>query len=296
MENKQLQTVQRFGLEKYSENIEGKLKFCQQLIQSGLLPKHYGRAQAVLTAILMGQELGFSPMAALRVVVVINGVPTLSAAGMKAKAIKAGGQFKTVEWTDEVCTIKVTRQGWTEPEVVSYTMNDAKQQGLTGKDNWKRMPKQMLYARAVTMAIRNVFADVVEGVYGTEEMLDSCNIDFKMDDEGSVVEIAQDVPIPPEIEETFAVEAPMSEPTGKTYTYKMGPWVNGFDVFKAKLKMAGGRFNPDTKLWESSQAVEGFDSYLSDGSAPKKEKSFKKIKAVEEIPTPPPIEDDEIPF
>jgi len=296
MENKQIQTVQRFGLEKYSENVEGKLKFCQQLIQSGLLPKHYNRAQAVLTAILMGQELGFSPMAALRVVVVINGVPTLSAAGMKAKAIKAGGQFKTVEWTDEVCTIKVTRQGWSESEVVTYSIDDAKLQGLTNKDNWKRMPKQMLYARAVTMGIRNVFADVVEGVYGTEEMLDSCNIDFKMDEEGSVVEIAQNISTPPAIEESFVEEAPVSEPTGKTLTYKIGPWVNGFDVFKAKLKMVGGKFNPETKLWESSQPVEGFDAYLADGAAPKKEKAVKKAKVVEQAELPPAIEDDEIPF
>lgn len=293
METKQLQTVQRFGLEKYAEGLEGKLKFCTQLIQSGLLPKHYQRPQAVLAAILMGQEMGFSPMASLRVIAVINGVPTLQASGMKAKAIKAGGQFKTVEWTDEVCCIKATRPGWAESEVVTYTIEDAKLQGLTGKDNWKRMPKQMLYARAVTMAIRNLFADVVEGVYGTEEMLDSCNIDFKMDEEGSVIEIATN-DYQSGVEEAYDSPEP-SKPQGKMLLYKIGPWVTGYDLFKAKARIVGARYNVDTKFWESYQPIEGYDGYLSDGSAPKREKAPKKEKPVER-PEAPPIEDDEIPF
>lgn len=297
MENKQLQTVQKYGIERYAEGLDGKLKFCTQLIQSGLLPKHYQRPQTVLTAILMGQELGFTPMAALRVITVINGVPTLQAAGMKAKAIKHGGQFKTVEWTEEVCTIKVTREGWAEPETVTYTIEDAKLQGLTGKDNWKRMPKQMLYARAVTMAIRNVFADVVEGVYGTEEMLDSSNIPFKMDDDGVVVEVAaQNNPAAMQIEENANNE---EEVSGKLLLYKIGPWVNGYDVFKAKAKEARARYNPETKLWESYQPVEGFDGYLTDGAEPKRREPAKKVKIViepETMPKAPPIEDDEIPF
>lgn len=293
METKQLQTVQRFGLEKYAEGLDGKLKFCTQLIQSGLLPKHYQRPQAVLAAILMGQEMGFSPMASLRVIAVINGVPTLQASGMKAKAIKAGGQFKTVEWTDEVCCIKATRPGWAESEVVTYTIDDAKLQGLTGKDNWKRMPKQMLYARAVTMAIRNLFADVVEGVYGTEEMLDSCNIDFKMDEEGSVIEIATN-DYQNEVEESYDSPEP-SKPQGKMLLYKIGPWVTGYDLFKAKARTVGARYNVDTKFWESYQPIEGYDGYLSDGSATKKERVPKKEKPVER-PEAPPIEDDEIPF
>lgn len=293
METKQLQTVQRFGLEKYAEGLEGKLKFCTHLIQSGMLPKHYQRPQAVLAAILMGQEMGFSPMASLRVIAVINGVPTLQASGMKAKAIKAGGQFKTVEWTDEVCCIKATRPGWAESEVVTYTIEDAKLQGLTGKDNWKRMPKQMLYARAVTMAIRNLFADVVEGVYGTEEMLDSCNIDFKMDEEGSVIEIATNDYQGDTFQEE--IESEPAKPQGKLLLYKIGPWVDGYDLFKSKAKMAKARYNPDTKLWESYQPIEGFDGYLSDGTTPKKEKFTKKEKPVE-VPQAPPIEDDEIPF
>jgi hypothetical protein len=48
----------------------------------------------------------------------------------------------------------------------------AQQANLTKSPNWQKMPKQMLQARCRTMALREVFADVISG-YDAVEMIDS---------------------------------------------------------------------------------------------------------------------------
>lgn len=51
-----------------------------------------------------------------------------------------------------------------------FSYNDAVSMELTTKDNWKKMPRQMLYARASSLGIRRIAPDVVNGLYTADEM------------------------------------------------------------------------------------------------------------------------------
>lgn len=159
------------SIESYAENLNAKLQVAKIIMLSGMAPSHYRSPEAVLGAVLYGRELGFSPIRALHSINVINGKPVLSAEGLKALAIQNGGKIQTIEWTDKKCSLKCTRGDWIEE--CTFTWEDAQLQGLTNKDNWKRMPKAMLYARCVSTLVRNMFADVLGGLYSAEEMRDT---------------------------------------------------------------------------------------------------------------------------
>jgi hypothetical protein len=170
-----------------SNGLNEQAKVAQLILKSGLAPKAYKTVESVLVACWQGQELGFSTMTALRLINVIDGTPSISAAGIKAKILQSGGQIRVVEWTDETCTLEGIRPGWAAPERATYTMADAKRAGLVAKYNWTKMPREMLYARAVSILGRNQWADKLAGVYGTEEMLDATGKAFEYSDDGALV-------------------------------------------------------------------------------------------------------------
>lgn len=139
-------------------------------IKSGLVPKAFNKPEAVLVACTYGAELGFSAMQSLQTINVIEGKPCLSAAALQALAIKNGGSIEVVEHTDRVCELSIKRGD--KSHTARFSVEDASKQGLLGKANWVKMPKAMLYARATSMGIRAVFADVIAGLYTVEELED----------------------------------------------------------------------------------------------------------------------------
>lgn len=162
-------------LELYSTGLDTKLAMAATLLKSNLIPTSYKSPEAVLVAILYGQEVGLSPLQSLQSVTVIQGRPTLDAASLKAICIAHGMRFETVEWNEKICTLRGVRGDWKEE--FSFTWHDAELMGLSNKENWRRMPKQMLYARAVSTLARNMGADIVRGFYSKEEMQDSVPLD-----------------------------------------------------------------------------------------------------------------------
>jgi hypothetical protein len=49
-------------------------------------------------------------------------------------------------------------------------MQRAKEAGLTGKDNYKKFPRQMLRARVISEGVRAVYPGVLQGMYTPEEV------------------------------------------------------------------------------------------------------------------------------
>lgn len=150
------------------------MKWAHVVYKSGMAPAHFKSPEAVYVAACMGEELGFSRLQAVNSVDVINGVPGLKVAGMKALIIRAGGRFNVESWDEKHCTITMVRGDWKETQ--SYTIEDAKRQGLAGKDNWVKMPRAMLYARCFASLGRNLFADVLKGIYLKEELIDGYDV------------------------------------------------------------------------------------------------------------------------
>lgn len=131
-----------------------------------------GKPDEIAACILYGSELDLPPMTALRTIDVIQGRPTLSANAMRGLAMKDGIRFRLDETTETRCVMSAARSGgsWT---TVTWTIDQAKRLGLTGKDNWKNQPGVMLIARATSQLCRLVAANVLIGAtYSAEEVRD----------------------------------------------------------------------------------------------------------------------------
>lgn len=269
---KEIQTLENSGvatIEAYAANLEKKLQMCKVLRESGFAPASFKTDGAVLAAILYGQELGFSPIQSLQSIDVIQGKPTVNAQGMKAKILQAGGVVREIEWTDKVCSLEGSRGG--NKQTASYSMDDAKLAGLSGKDNWKRMPKAMLYARAVTMLARNQWADVIKGLYGAEEMQDAI-VEVVGAESHAVLASIPNLKTADQLhtEATKQVfkddDLPQNKPDGKIYHYDLSAYFKKLtpekaQQAKARLEDKQG-FILSGELWCIPEFIKGLEQYL----------------------------------
>ena len=136
-----------------------------------------GKPAAIAAAILYGRELGLEPMTALRSVNVIKGKPALSAEAMRALVLAAGHDIRFQEMTSARCVIVGKRKGQDETTTVTFTMDDAKKMGVGGGQQYSKMPRQMLAARATAELCRLIFADAIGGL----------QVDVEVDDEADAI-------------------------------------------------------------------------------------------------------------
>lgn len=168
-------------------------EMAQVFLASGMLPETIKRPEHVITIMVKGAELGIPPMAALSGINVIRGKPVTSPQLMLSMALRSGQLVEhAIEGDESQCTVMLHRKGG-KPQRTTFTIRDAQLQGLTGKDNWKRMPRLMLQWRAVAEAMRKIFPDVIDGMYTPEEL----GADVKVSDDGEMTIVdstAQDAP------------------------------------------------------------------------------------------------------
>lgn len=131
-----------------------------------------GKPAVVAAAILYGRELDLPPMVSLRSINVIKGKPALSAEAMRAMILAAGHELTFQEMTGARCVIVGRRKGQDATTTVTYTMDDAKKAGLAGQQQYAKMPRQMLAARATAEIARLIFADVIGGLVADIEVDD----------------------------------------------------------------------------------------------------------------------------
>jgi hypothetical protein len=89
-------------------------------------------------------------------------------------------------------------------------MQDAQAAGLTGKDNWRKFPRNMLFARALSNGVRWYAPDIFNGatVYTPDEL------GAAEDDDGNVVVTEQPAQIQPM---TYEQAAARLTPSGRRY-------------------------------------------------------------------------------
>lgn len=158
--------------------IDEAIKVAEYLANSTIVPKDFqGKPGNVLVAIQWGQEVGLTAMAALQNIAVINGRPSLWGDAIIALVRASGALVSILEELDGegdqmVATCTVTRRGET-PVSRSFSMDDAKKANLAKKEGpWQQYPKRMLQLRARGFALRDVFPDVLKGLYVAEEARD----------------------------------------------------------------------------------------------------------------------------
>lgn len=142
------------------------------LAKSTLLPDGLrGKTADIAVSILAGQELGLSPMAAIRGVFVVQGKPVLAADTMVGLVLASGlaEYFMCVEDTDARVTYETKRKGAPAPQRCSWTVEDTKRAGLNTKDNWRLYTRSMMKARAKAILARDAFPDVLAGCYDPDE-------------------------------------------------------------------------------------------------------------------------------
>lgn len=137
---------------------------------SGLAKVSSPEAAGVI--ILTGAELGLSPMQSLRGIYVIDGKPVLSADLMVAIVKRADvcEWWRTVESTADVCTIATQRVGEPAPTEKTWRRADAERAGVASKQPWRQYPAQMLRHRCAADLAREVYPDVMLGLYTPDEM------------------------------------------------------------------------------------------------------------------------------
>jgi hypothetical protein len=145
-------------------------RLARTAVASGLVQVR--RPEEAVVLLLTGRELGLSPMQSLRGIYVVSGRPVLSADLMVAVVRRSGlcASWRTVESTAEACTIETQRAGEEHPTRKTWTMADAKRAQVTGKGTWSQYPAQMLRHRCAADLAREVYPDVLMGLYDPDEL------------------------------------------------------------------------------------------------------------------------------
>lgn len=128
---------------------------------SGLFNDVKSQAQAVVK-IMAGRELGFGAFASMNGIHIISG-KTAYSANLMAAAIKRHPSprydYRVIEHTETVCKIEFTQDG-EAVGVSEFTIQDAAKAQVTNNQTWKKYPKNMLFARALSNGARWYCPDV----------------------------------------------------------------------------------------------------------------------------------------
>lgn len=159
------------------------------------IPEHYrGKPKEMMTAIILGREIGVEPMTSINNIDLIEGTVSLRAKLVSALIHRRGHIIVVLEQSRTRAAFKCMRYHPQTNQLidvgeVEYTLEDAEGAGLLSKKGkaWKQHPKAMLTNRCLTLAARTVFADALMGFAYTAEEL-GINEDYE--------------PIPEEIEVT----------------------------------------------------------------------------------------------
>lgn len=152
-------------------------------MKSGMLPDRFKSPEAVLIASQYAAELGLMPLTGMKSIAVVKGTPclygdlplALCQGSGKLESIKEifldtnGNEINLAnknlmaEVGAAVCIVK--RRGDSEKGEYYFTMEEAKKAGLAGSTpTWTKYPKRMLRYRARSQALKDKFADCLNGI------------------------------------------------------------------------------------------------------------------------------------
>ena len=240
---------------------------------------------------LIAQAEGLHPAIAARDYHIIQGRPALKADAMMARFQQAGGKVEWKVYTDaEVTGVFSHPQGGSL--TLSWTMDQAKRIGLSGKENWRNYPRAMLRSRCISEGIRSVYPGCVCGIYSSEEVQDFTDAPSPptVKDMGTVVEVTQ------EEDGAFALFLPGGEDAYASYT-DLEAWQTGFLELAIKI-FKSSKLSDEIKTtkmadlrqanWEVIEQMKGL-KYANFRA------ELAKLGASLDPKSPPPAEEDEVP-
>lgn len=176
----------------------------QILVKSGFFSDATDAAKAIVK-VMAGAEIGFPPIASMMGINIIKGKVSHSA-NLIAAAIKKSRiySYKIKHLDGSGCAIEFFENGQSVG-ISTFTRQDAERSNLTGGDNWRKFPRNMFFARAMSNGAKWYCPDIFNGVpiYTPDEL--GAPVDGET---GEVIDIPAE-----RIEATEPVEtAPPDEP------------------------------------------------------------------------------------
>jgi hypothetical protein len=158
----------------WAESAEAAHKLAEVLCRTSFCPEQFREKPGECTAaILAGGEVGLSPMASMQAFDIIQGRAAARAITLRAVVQSFGHEVELVESTSARCRMRGRRRGAEAWQEITWTIERARNLGLTNKANWKNQPTAMLLARATGEIARLVAADAILGIgYAAEELED----------------------------------------------------------------------------------------------------------------------------
>jgi len=141
-----------------------------------LIPKEFRDSpEKCFVAIYKGASLGLDAFTSLQRIAVVNGRATIWGDTALALVRKSGlletFQEEILEENNKIVAIcTVRRKGDAKDHTEKFSQDDAVKAGLWGKNVWNTHPKRMLKYKARAFALRDMFADILDGLHFKEEM------------------------------------------------------------------------------------------------------------------------------
>lgn len=165
-------------LEKYNslpiQNMGELFKMGDMLAQSGMFGVKNAAGGMVIAATC--HQAGITMLDYQRTYHTIDNKPGMRADAMAAEFRKHGGKYKIISRTPELAKAEFSFEG--NKEIFEFSIEQAKNAGYcfksdgTLKDNWRKMPTNMLWARMMSTAVRVLCPEIVAGLYTPEEIGD----------------------------------------------------------------------------------------------------------------------------
>lgn len=180
---------------------------------SGLLgqptvPKRYESVADMIATVLIGREMGLAPMTSLNELFVVNGQVGMSGKAMLALVHRAGHRID-IKISPTGATAVAHRRDPETKELVEvgtfeFTDEDAERAKLMGKNTYKQWPQVMMGWRAVGLAVRFAFSDVITGALLPQEIVglegesydalpDEAVAVTDLDDDSEVADLAEEL-------------------------------------------------------------------------------------------------------
>lgn len=185
---------------------------------AGLAPSSHDSPQQTAVVMMAGVlSWGFDEMQALRLVHIVQGKAELSAEGQVAIVRRERAGTFECEQGEDCCKVTGIRADSGETYTAEWTMERAREAGLTRKSVWKNHPGTMLRHRCESEVCNALFSDLVGGTYTPEEMQEvrdarqrpadaSARVDAMMPDTEP-----EQLPSPEEYDEQETVPDPVTE-------------------------------------------------------------------------------------
>jgi len=128
------------------------------------------REQAIVM-MSIAQAEGRHPAQAAKDYNIIQGRPSKTAEAMQRDFMQAGGRIEWHDLSDDIAAATFSHPQGGSIRIL-WDMPRAAKAGLSGKDMWKKYPRQMLRARCVSEGVKTIYPAATGGFYTPEEVRD----------------------------------------------------------------------------------------------------------------------------